>query len=619
MRVDLKFGRNWGDAKHTWQELHNGEQSAPIVIAADAALDPVDDTSIEPPDELVTVAAIPFMITRTMKEQLYSRGFSEQDVVEMTPQQAHDQLEIESISAAPIEKTSMLPPDEQPPSAQRAPEEPPEKQPARPTNGASAGGGKPTSGNGHGYPWGEDNINQEVAEFIYRNLKGDPYLKVVKHKTKQGRKSFPQYHWENGRWESGKPKGPAIPYRLPELLAAPTATKVWICEGEKDANTLAALGLIATTNPGGATKWAPELNKWLAGYAGAYILEDNDATGRKHVLQVATALTEVIFDIPILSFRELPEHGDVTDWMQAGGTLALLLERANLAPGFATLESTCAADEAVEAIDWIWFGRYAIGKIGLLVGLPDEGKGLTLSDIIARITRASPWPCNEGQAPLGNVILLTAEDDINDTVVPRLLAAGTDLHRVTIVKMMHEAGKQRMFSLVSDLGALRQKVVEIGDVRMIVIDPITAYLGIGKVDSFRATDVRAVLSPLKELAAELRLSILGVMHFNKKVDITNVLLRISDSLAYGAAARHVYGVIDDPDKHRKLFVKGKNNLAPKDQKTLAFSFDAREIGTDKRTGEPIRAPYICGIRTRLTSPPRKHCRRQQIQIAGRAR
>ena len=82
------------------------------------------------------------------------------------------------------------------------------------------------------------------------------------------------------------------------------------------------------------------------------------------------------------------------------------------------------------------------------------------------------------------------------------------------------------------------------------------------------------------------------MHFNKKIDVTNVLLRISDSLAYGATARHVYGIIDDPDNHRKLFVKGKNNLAPRDQKTLAFSFAEREVGTDKKTGAPIVAPYI---------------------------
>ena len=350
--------------------------------------------------------------------------------------------------------------------------------------------------------------------------------------------------------------------------------------------------MTATTNPGGAGKWTRELDKWFTGFPGAYILEDNDAPGRKHALQVATALSGFVADVRVLSFRELPEHGDVTDWLQGGGTLAHLLERAEQAAQFAELESICAADEEIEALDWIWPGRFALGKIGLLVGLPDEGKGLTLSDIMSRITRGALWPCNEGRAPLGNVVLLTAEDDINDTIIPRLKAAEADLSRVTICKMIREAGKQRMFSLISDLAALRQKVMDVGNVKMILIDPVTSYLGIGKIDSFRATDVRAVLGPLKELAGELHLSILGVMHFNKKVDITNVLLRISDSLAYGAAARHVYGVINDPDNSRKLFVKGKNNLAPRDQPTLAFGITAREVGTDKRTGTPITAPYI---------------------------
>jgi hypothetical protein len=147
-------------------------------------------------------------------------------------------------------------------------------------------------------------------------------------------------------------------------------------------------------------------------------------------------------------------------------------------------------------------------------------------------------------------------------------------------------------SAFSDLGALQQKILEIGNVRMVAIDPISAYLGIGKIDSFRATDVRAVLGPLKELAEELHILVLAIMHFNKKTDVTNVLLRISDSLAYGAASRHVYGIIDDADNARKLFVKGKNNLAPAEQKTLAFGFDAREVGTDKKTGATVRAPFI---------------------------
>jgi hypothetical protein len=309
--------------------------------------------------------------------------------------------------------------------------------------------GPPPRGNGHGYPWGEREIGHKVAEYIYRDMKGAPYLKVAKYITKQGRKSYPQYHLENGSWMKGKPDGPAIPYRLPELLAAPPGAAVWIPEGELCADALAALGLVATTNPEGAGKWTPELNKWLAGFQVAYVLEDNDTAGRDHAAKVAISLNGTIPDIHVLTFRELSEHGDVKDWIDSGGTLKQLLERARQAPKFAALECVCAADEEIEALDWIWPGRFALGKIGLLVGLPDEGKGLAFSDIMARITRGSPWPCDEGHASLGNVILLTAEDDINDTIIPRLAAAGADLARVTIVKMMHEAGKQRMFSLIS--------------------------------------------------------------------------------------------------------------------------------------------------------------------------
>jgi len=390
----------------------------------------------------------------------------------------------------------------------------------------------------------------------------------------------------------GKQAGPALPYRLPELLAAPSNATVEICEGEKDADALAALGLISTTNPGGAGKWTPDLNKWLSGFARANIYEDNDEAGRKHVAKVASELCGVIPDIRVITFHELPERGDVSDWLQTGKTREELIARAEQAPKFFALGSVRAADEEIEDCDWVWPGRFALKKIGLITGLPDEGKGVLLSDIIARVTCGALWPCSEGAAPTGNVLLLTAEDDINDTVIPRLIAADADLKRVHIVKMMREAGKERMFSLVTDLPALRQKVVEIGDVKMIVIDPIAAYLGIGKVDSFRATDVRAMIGPLKEFAEELRLFILGVMHFNKKMDVTNLILRVSDSLAYTAAARHVYGIVDDKDNNRKLFVKGKNNLAPREQKTLAFSFNTCEVGTDKRTGKPIFRPYI---------------------------
>jgi hypothetical protein len=340
-------------------------------------------------------------------------------------------------------------------------------------------------------------------------------LKVVKYRTGNGGKQFPQYHVVNGRWVKGKPKGPPIPYRLPELLAAPAGSTVEIAEGEKDADTLARLGLIATTNPGGAGKWTPELGKWLGGFTRANIYEDNDPAGCAHVKKVAAALNGIIPDIRHVMFRELPMHGDVSDWLE-GRTADELRQRLDQAPKFATLESACAADVEMTIVDWLWLERFALGKIGLVVGLPDEGKGLLLSDMIARVTQGWAWPCGEGVAPIGNAILLSAEDDPADTVVPRLKAAGADLKRVTIIKMMREAGTERMFSLVTDLDELQRKAREIGNVKLAVIDPISAYLGIGKVDSFRATDVRAVLGPVKEMAEEDQVAVLGIMHFNKR-------------------------------------------------------------------------------------------------------
>jgi hypothetical protein len=128
-------------------------------------------------------------------------------------------------------------------------------------------------------------------------------------------------------------------------------------------------------------------------------------------------------------------------------------------------------------------------------------------------------------------------------------------------------------------------------VAMIIIDPISAYLGVGEVDSFRDTDVRAVLAPLKQLAEETTAAIVAVMHFNKKVDVLNMMLRICNSIAFAAASRHAFGVVDDPDNNRKLFVRGKNNLARKDDRALAFRFDAREIGAD-RHGVMIDAPFL---------------------------
>src|SRR5262249_18486261 len=151
--------------------------------------------------------------------------------------------------------------------------------------------------------------------------------------------------------------------------------------------------------------------------------------------------------------------------------------------------------------------------------------------------------------------------------------------RIHFINMVCDKGKDRMFSLVTDLQMLRRKIIEVGDIVLIQIDPMSAYLGVGKIDSFRTTDVRAVLGPVVDLAIDCKAAIIGVMHFNKKTDVTNALLRISDSPAFGATARHVYGVINDAEGKRKLMVRAKNNLASAEMdKALVFRFGLCQVG-----------------------------------------
>ncbi|MCE5185402.1 MAG: DUF927 domain-containing protein [Planctomycetaceae bacterium] len=126
-----------------------------------------------------------------------------------------------------------------------------------------------------------------------------------------------------GGWEYKLNGVRRVPYRLPELLASAGQT-VYIPEGEKDVETLISLGLIATTNVGGAGKWLDEYSAFLVD-RNAVMLPDFDEPGRKHALQVARSLAGKAKQIKIVNLPNLPPKGDVTDWVNQGGTKEQLL------------------------------------------------------------------------------------------------------------------------------------------------------------------------------------------------------------------------------------------------------------------------------------------------------
>ena len=159
-----------------------------------------------------------------------------------------------------------------------------------------------------------------VATYDYRDSGGELLFQVVRFEPKDFRQRRPD---GNGGWIWELGDTPRVLYRLPELLQADPRQWVFVVEGEKDADNLAALGLIATCNPGGAGKWGKLADdSALHGFRVA-IVPDKDDPGRRHEQNVTARLTGKAAEVRTVT---LPDPGkDVSDWIAAGGTAAQLL------------------------------------------------------------------------------------------------------------------------------------------------------------------------------------------------------------------------------------------------------------------------------------------------------
>ncbi|MBE3597758.1 MAG: DUF927 domain-containing protein [Limnochordaceae bacterium] len=180
------------------------------------------------------------------------------------------------------------------------------------------------------WPAARKDKRQIVATYDYTDADGRLIFQVVRYEPKGFAQRRPD---GRGGWIWDLKGIEPVLYRLPEVRAAVQAgQRVYVVEGEKDANSLRALGLVATTAPMGAGKWRKEYAEALRG-AHAVILPDKDEPGRKHAQQVARSLHGVAASVKVL---ELPGDGkDVSDWLAAGGTREELERLANEAPEWA--------------------------------------------------------------------------------------------------------------------------------------------------------------------------------------------------------------------------------------------------------------------------------------------
>jgi len=230
-----------------------------------------------------------------------------------------------------------------------------------------------------------------------------------------------------------------------------------------------------------------------------------------------------------------------------------------------------------EPVTWIWPGVIATGRVTNLVGHPGLGKSQVSIDIAATISTGRPWPGGTANERAGHVLILSAEDDAADTIVPRLISAAADRAAVHLVKAVKEDGVERAFSLADDLERL-QGEHDLRQVRLLIVDPITAYLGKKNrsINRNQGSEVRPLLDHLTAFAARHEFGVLAISHLNKSGG-AKAITRIMGSLDFVAVARAVYLVTEEPGSTRRLFLPVKNNLAP-DRVGFAFELETKTLG-----------------------------------------
>ncbi len=448
------------------------------------------------------------------------------------------------------------------------------------------------------YEHGEEERGHKVGEFIYQLANGEPYLRVVKMKAGT-KKSFPQYHRENDQWVKGAPS-PRVPYRLPELAAATAHEPVWIPEGEKDCETLAALGLISTCNPEGGLKFGSDLVSHFAGKKLAYVLEDNDDIGRKHAAQVAEVLQGTVTEIRIISFPDVPEGEDVSYWLnELGHTKTELLERAKNAKAARATSSIRLHwydDDDEPDQPWLIHGLMPETGCGLISGQWGAYKSSAALDLSAAVITGSDF-LGHSIMRRGGVLYLAAEG--GSGVKKRFRAILEDKYpgigRVPFVfakscpRLLDKSTIEVLAPIVA--GVANRMMAEFGvPLVLIIIDTIAASAGYTKPGDENDAAIGAMIMNLfTELSRRSGALVLGVDHFGKAVETgtrgTSAKESAADVVLALLGSKEITGAMANTKLAVRKVRDGETG------REIAFTARIADLGLDAH-GKPRTAPVI---------------------------
>lgn len=265
------------------------------------------------------------------------------------------------------------------------------------------------------------------------------------------------------------------------------------------------------------------------------------------------------------------------------------------AHGIPSVELIDASTIKPKPIRWLWPGWLARGKLHVIAGAPGTGKTTAALSWCASITRGTAFPDGTRPAKPGRVLIWSGEDGSDDTLVPRLQAAGADLARVQFVGEVSEDGKRFAFDPAHDVQTLAAALASSDEIALILIDPlVSAVAG----DSHKNAEVRRGLQPLVDLAQRVGAALLGVTHYTKGTQGRDPLERVTGSIAFGALARLVFGTVrqkveDDDAPPRFLLARVKSNIGP-DGGGFSYGFQQADNGDGVITNLIVWGEAVAG-------------------------
>ena len=362
----------------------------------------------------------------------------------------------------------------------------------------------------------------------------------------------------------------------------------------------------------GSIKNAPELLHCLGncGWSGDMVaachqLDGGNAT-YKNMYDCARAICkeeglnfEEFFSKPITVAEPIANDGtklsDTKPTAAIGKALGMKTANSDTKPANAsTVMSVYACDVVPHPIEFLWEPYLQTNALNAYYGNPGGGKGFTGMDNIACLTTGRPFPTEATtDRKAMNVVILDAEQGIDDTLVPRLKAAGADLKKVRIITTVrvHEKDdsfSERMITFQEDIAAVKADLQQHPEEKFLFVDPITNY--VGDINFNQDGEVRPVLTMLVQLAEELRITVVIVGHFNKNSNVSTALDKPGGCRAWTAVPRAVWGFFRQSDnKQQRVMVNLKLNNAKEVDTGLLFTVEDQIIGTT-----PKGKPWVVG-------------------------